>query len=1019
MKSRICSALVLFAFFLLTACSDSKSRSDPPPPPPPPPPPEPTVNIPSNDVFVNWENHPINALALSPDNNTLAAVNTPDNRVELFSLESGEPVSIGAVSVGLDPVSVRFLTNDELWVANHISDTISIVDVSDQRVRATLQTCDEPYDLVFAGGGSTGVEQRAYISCSQVNQVQVVTTADLQTQSILDIPVAEDPRGMAVSADGSEVYVAIFESSNATTLLSGSDRRELIPNVVGGNASDPITGEGEGEITPGFVCTNGPYGGNNPPPNTGGPTTDVPDASSFVPPINPAYLPGGATPAPPVGLIVRKNADGDWFDDNGGDWTDFVSNNVPSPLSAQLEPTDPCDSLRVTGWDMPDRDIAVIDVTDNSIGYINRLMNMVMAIGVNPANGNITAVGTEAINEVRFEPNVNGIFVRVNLATVQTGDIDGTDALDNATIADLNPHLDYSNPTVAQAQRDLSLGDPRGIVWNQAGNKAYITGMGSNNVIAINADGSRNGSPIEVGEGPIALSLDESRERLYVLNRFEGSLSIIDTSDDSVADTIALFDPTVSAIKAGRKHLYDTHATSGLGQVSCASCHVDARTDRLSWDLGDPGGAIKAVIGTDVTQLQDGDGNPTAGAHNIRGDAFSNLAAYEDWHPMKGPMTTQTMQDIIGTEPLHHRGDQDGLEGFNGAFQSLQGDDEQLTDSEMQEYEDFLATIAYPPNPFRNFDNTFATAVNLPLHVSFGRYEGTGGLSRGDSLPVGNARNGFALYTQVATGATRCVVCHTFPTGMGTLHRFDLGNNTPIDIPPGPNGERHSQMVSSDTNIHRGNKIQGWRQLYEKVGLSYTNQLSAAGFGNMSDGREPGVDFRAQARIFNFGNDQNVADFVAMVMSFTGSGYENPNPVSSVNPPGPPSQDTHAAVGKQVTISNGDPIAFSVFANNIAIGDIADVLPVDVLEAMVALADPDDSRVDVIAKGFADGRQQGWYYDRTQDLFFADIPEVSMSLADLRASAAEGSEITFTLVPRDSGARIGIDRDFDGTLDGE
>ena len=29
---------------------------------------------------------------------------------------------------------------------------------------------------------------------------------------------------------------------------------------------------------------------------------------------------------------------------------------------------------------------------------------------------------------------------------------------------------------------------------------------------------------------------------------------------------------------------------------------------------------------------------------------------------MKGPMTTQTMQDIIGHEPLHWRGDRSGLE---------------------------------------------------------------------------------------------------------------------------------------------------------------------------------------------------------------------------------------------------------------------------------------------------------------------------------------------------------------------
>jgi hypothetical protein len=317
--------------------------------------------------------------------------------------------------------------------------------------------------------------------------------------------------------------------------------------------------------------------------------------------------------------------------------------------------------------------------------------------------------------------------------------------------------------------------------------------------------------------------------------------------------------------------------------------------------------------------------------------------------------------------------------------------------------------------------------VELPLHVSFGRYENDGGLSRGEPLPVGNARNGFNMYTTIGGAdqfdATRCVFCHTIPTGMGSLHRFDLSGGLPgvlQEIPPGPNGERHAHMVFSDTNIHRANKIQGWRQLYEKVGLSYTNTLSAAGFGNMSDGREPGVDFRAQTRIFDFGNDQNIADFVAMVMSFSGSDMENPNPVGFANPPGPPSHDSHAATGKQVSISNADAVPLSTLAINSGIDDVGGILSNDLLTAMIQLVDRSDSRLDLVVKGFSQNRQQGWYYDRTQDLFFPDNPGIApLTLSQLRSTAAVGSELTFTLVPRDSGVRLGIDRNFDGTLDGQ
>src|SRR5690606_20475032 len=147
-------------------------------------------------------------------------------------------------------------------------------------------------------------------------------------------------------------------------------------------------------------------------------------------------------------------------------------------------------------------------------------------------------------------------------------------------------------------------------------------------------------------------------------------------------------DASPAAVKAGRKHLYDTHATSGLGQASCASCHVDARMDRLAWDLGDPSGDVKALTG-----------------QNLGANVPGLTTGFQPFHPMKGPMTTQTLQDIVGKEPHHWRGDRDGLEEFAGAFFGLLGDDAPLAAPAMQEFEDFLATIHFPPNPYRTFTN--------------------------------------------------------------------------------------------------------------------------------------------------------------------------------------------------------------------------------------------------------------------------------------------------------------------------
>ena len=82
-------------------------------------------------ALVNFETPHVHPLDMSPDGNTLFAVNTPDNRIEIFELSNNGPLKfVRSVDVGMDPVSVRARTNDEVWVVNHISDTVSVVDLS-------------------------------------------------------------------------------------------------------------------------------------------------------------------------------------------------------------------------------------------------------------------------------------------------------------------------------------------------------------------------------------------------------------------------------------------------------------------------------------------------------------------------------------------------------------------------------------------------------------------------------------------------------------------------------------------------------------------------------------------------------------------------------------------------------------------------------------------------------------------------------------------------------------------------
>ena len=104
----------------------------------------------SEESFTAFESGQVRPLALSRHRKYLYAVNTPDNRLEIFRIAGGHLLNVGSVSVGLEPVAVAVRNDDEVWVINHLSDSISVVDVSHPsraRVTRTLLVGDEPRDL--------------------------------------------------------------------------------------------------------------------------------------------------------------------------------------------------------------------------------------------------------------------------------------------------------------------------------------------------------------------------------------------------------------------------------------------------------------------------------------------------------------------------------------------------------------------------------------------------------------------------------------------------------------------------------------------------------------------------------------------------------------------------------------------------------------------------------------------------------------------------------------------------------
>src|SRR5580658_9066252 len=117
-------------------------------------------HVPPNN-FANFECSQTNPVRLSPDGTRLFAVNTPAASVSVFDVSHpSKPVLIAEIPVGIEPVSVNPRSNDEAWVVNQESDSVSIVSVAKGIVRDTIYAKDEPSDVVFAAG-------RAFVSESR------------------------------------------------------------------------------------------------------------------------------------------------------------------------------------------------------------------------------------------------------------------------------------------------------------------------------------------------------------------------------------------------------------------------------------------------------------------------------------------------------------------------------------------------------------------------------------------------------------------------------------------------------------------------------------------------------------------------------------------------------------------------------------------------------------------------------------------------------------------------------------
>jgi hypothetical protein len=380
---------------------------------------------------------------------------------------------------------------------------------------------------------------------------------------------------------------------------------------------------------------------------------------------------------------------------------------------------------------------------------------------------------------------VDNRVTRVNMAGTGT-----------VTPFDLNPNLDYARfPN--DAAKSIALAQPTAIAFEPGGAFFWLASFGTDRVAKVDASSGLVVARIETGptvgaaadprhkRGPRGLAFQPATSRLFVLNRISNTITVVSTLSQQVWAEIPTgsYDPTPQVIREGRGFLYDARL-SGNGTQSCASCHIDGDRDELAWDLGDPAGFMQEVRQP----------NPLGGPEQIF-----------NMHPMKGPMTTQTLRGIAANTPLHWRGDRSNFNAFNGAFVALMGGT-QILPTDMDAFRNFINTIVFEPNPNQNLDRT--------MPASF---------PPGDPN-AGNPNAGRTTYLNTAyqPGLT-CNSCHALTPG-----------------PFGTNGTNNVIIPAAALQETQDVKVPQLRNVYQKrFFVRSATAVSLSGFGLVHDGLDP------------------------------------------------------------------------------------------------------------------------------------------------------------------------------------
>jgi YVTN family beta-propeller protein len=245
---------------------------------------------------------------------------------------------------------------------------------------------------------------------------------------------------------------------------------------------------------------------------------------------------------------------------------------------------------------------------------------------------------------------------------------------------------------------------------------------------------------IPVGRNPRGIVLSPDGTRLYVSNRMDDTIGVVDTAKGKL---VSIWDlggsKKVTPLRRGEQIFY-TAKYSFQGQFSCANCHIDTTFDGLEWDL-EPDG-----FGVDIVD-------------------------------------NRSIEDLTGTQPFKWNGGNPDLPTECGPrtekyfYRSQSYNEQELTD-----LVSFVLSLPYRPNRYRLANGEFTPAQERGKAI-FERTKYKSG--------------------KVIPEANQCGYCHSGPKFTNSK-QVDVGSGKPtdrsslVDVPQLPNA------VNSAPYLHDG-----------------------------------------------------------------------------------------------------------------------------------------------------------------------------------------------------------------------